>query len=67
MRKEAQPVKDDGDPAQAPDWPSKDYDGNCVVQIVAHDGQRSVSFALDHEGLDDQRDRFPSPAAPCGP
>ena len=52
-----------GDPAQVPDWPSKDYDSIYVVRIATHDSHASVSFALDHEELGRLSDRFPLPAS----
>ena len=52
-----------GDPAQVPDWPSKDYDSIYVVRIITHGGQESVSFTIDHEELGRLSDRFPLPAS----
>jgi hypothetical protein len=41
-----------GDPAQVPAWADTDYDSIFLIQITGNQGQQSVAFTLDHEGLD---------------
>lgn len=40
-----------GDPAQVPAWPDSDYDSIFLIRITRNQGQASVTFAIDHEGL----------------
>jgi hypothetical protein len=40
-----------GDPTQVPDWPADDYDTIFVIKITRKQGQQSVAFTTDHEGL----------------
>ncbi len=40
-----------GDPTQVPAWPPNDYDSIFLIQITREQGQESVAFAIDHEGL----------------
>ena len=42
-----------GDPTQVPVWPENDYDTMFVIQITRNQGQKSVAFTMDHEGLND--------------
>ena len=44
-----------GDPTQVPVWPENDYDTMFVIQITRNQGQKSVAFTMDHEGLNDLR------------
>jgi hypothetical protein len=53
-------VKDNGgDPAQVPAWPDGDYDSIFVFKITASQGQKSISFTVDHEGLNGLSDQCP--------
>jgi len=48
-------VKEYGGDAVVPDWPGKDYDSIFVIKIQrggAGAGKATVTFAVDHEGLD---------------
>ena len=45
-----------GDPAQVPAWPANDYDTVFVVKIRRDQGQESVAFTIDHEGLNNLSD-----------
>jgi hypothetical protein len=48
-----------GDPTQVPGWPGSDFDTIFVVKIT-HDGDHAtVSFSIDHEGLNDVSDTCP--------
>jgi hypothetical protein len=40
-----------GDPAQVPSWSGSEYDMIYVIRITRSDGRATVSFAVDHEGL----------------
>src|SRR5208282_5800420 len=40
-----------GDSARVPPWPGNDYDTIFLVKITRGGGQKSVEFAIDHEGL----------------
>jgi len=40
-----------GDPTQVPAWPDNDYDTIFVIKITRNQGQESVVFTIDHEGL----------------
>lgn len=53
-------VKDNGgNPAHVPSWPGKDYDTIFVIKITRVGPHASVSFAIDHEGLDNLSDNCP--------
>ena len=53
-------VKDNGgDPARVPVWSGKDYDSIYLVNITRSGGHTSVSFTIDHEGLDNLSDNCP--------
>jgi hypothetical protein len=53
-------VKDNGgDPAQVPAWPGNDYDTIFVFKITAENGRKTISFAIDHEGLNGLSDDCP--------
>ncbi|MDR3792665.1 MAG: hypothetical protein P4L03_04705 [Terracidiphilus sp.] len=41
-----------GDPSQVPSWSNSEYDMIYVIRITRSEGRASVSFAVDHEGLD---------------
>lgn len=51
-----------GDPAKVPVWTGNDYDSIYVFKIVSRAGKKSISFQLEHEGLDNMSDDFPQPA-----
>jgi hypothetical protein len=51
-----------GDSARVPPWPGNDYDTIFLVKITRGGGQKSVEFAIDHEGLTNLSDAFPQPA-----
>ena len=46
-------------PARVPAWPGNDYDTIFVVRITHSSGGQSVTFAIDHEGLDRLSDACP--------
>jgi hypothetical protein len=48
-----------GDPAQVPSWPDDEYDMIFVFKIVTENGQNTISFAVDHEGLNGLSDTCP--------
>ena len=53
-------VKDyGGDPSQVPSWPHKDYDSIYVFKITRSEGQKSITFTIDHENLNDLSDTCP--------
>lgn len=53
-------VKDNGgNPAQVPAWSGKDYDTIFVIKITRDGPHTSVSFAIDHEGLNNLSDNCP--------
>jgi hypothetical protein len=53
-------VKDNGgDVSQVPAWPGKDYDTIFVFKITNDHGQKSFSFTIDHEGLNNLSDEYP--------
>lgn len=51
-----------GNPGDVPPWPGNDYDSIFVVKIAHHEGHDSVTFAIDHENLDNLSDACPGPA-----
>jgi hypothetical protein len=52
-----------GDGKSIPVWDGKmGYDAIYVVKILTVDGQSSVTFSIDHEGLDGQSTEFPKPS-----
>jgi hypothetical protein len=40
-----------GDPAQVPNWPGDEYDMIFVFKFSTDNGQKRISFTVDHEGL----------------
>ena len=48
-----------GDPSQVPSWPHKDYDTIYVFKITRSEGQKSITFTIDHENLDNLSDTCP--------
>jgi len=52
-----------GAPGQVPPWASPDFDSLYIVRIERAAGKTTVSFQLDHEGLDGQSDQMPGPSA----
>jgi len=48
-----------GDPSQVPSWPHKDYDSIFVFKITRSEGQKSITFTIDHENLDNLSDTCP--------
>jgi hypothetical protein len=48
-----------GDPAQVPPWPHKDYDTIFVFKITRSEGQKSITFTIDHENLNNLSDTCP--------
>ena len=53
-------VKDNGgDVLDVPPWPGKDYDTIFVIKITRNGPRASVTFALDHEGLNNVSDDCP--------
>jgi hypothetical protein len=48
-----------GDPAQVPPWPHDDYDSIFVVRITRSGGGESMTFAIDHENLNNLSETCP--------
>jgi hypothetical protein len=40
-----------GDAKEVPDWPGKEFDQIFVFKITSANGQKKISFTIDHEGL----------------
>ena len=56
-------LKDDGgNPALVPFWPDNEYDTIFIFKIAIKDGHKTISFAIDHEGLNNLSDACPQPA-----
>jgi hypothetical protein len=54
-------LKDNGgDPKQVPEWPGKDYDTIFVFKITREGPHTSISFSIDHEGLNNLSDQCPN-------
>jgi hypothetical protein len=51
-----------GDPAQAPDWKSRDFDSLYIVRITRAGDAATARFEHGHEGLNGQSTRCPEPA-----
>jgi hypothetical protein len=45
--------KNGGDQTQVPAWPANDFDTIFVIKITRNQGQKTVAFRIDHEGLND--------------
>jgi hypothetical protein len=57
-----------GDPTQVPAWPADDYDTIFVIKITRNQGQQSVAFTIDHEGLNNlSTDCLPKQISPASP
>jgi hypothetical protein len=53
-------VKDNGgNPALVPPWPGKDYDTIFVIKITRNGPHSSLTFTIDHEGLNNLSDNCP--------
>ena len=53
-------LKDNGgDAAQVPDWSNDEYDMFFVLKITNESGKKSISFAVDHQGLNGLSDDCP--------
>jgi hypothetical protein len=52
-------LKAHGNPAQVPEWPSKDFDTIFLLKVTHSGGSDTVSFTIDHEGLDNLSDDCP--------
>ena len=53
-------LKDNGgDPKLVAPWPGGDYDTIFVFKITTINGQKTISFTVDHEGLDGLSDAYP--------
>ena len=53
-------VKDNGgDPGQIPSWSDDEYDMIFVFRIARANGQGTISFTVDHEGLNGLSDTCP--------
>lgn len=48
-----------GDPARVPGWPAADYDSIFLIRIIHATGGDAVTFAVEHEGLNDLSDDCP--------
>jgi hypothetical protein len=48
-----------GDSSQVPGWPADDYDTIFLIRITGDKGQQSVTFTVDHEGLNNLSDDCP--------
>jgi hypothetical protein len=56
-------VKDNGEnPAQVPQWPGNDYDTIFLFKITRSLGRASLSFSIDHEGLNGLSELYPKVA-----
>jgi hypothetical protein len=45
-------MKDNGgDAKEVPDWPGKEFDQIFIFKIINTNGQKKISFTIDHEGL----------------
>ncbi|MGO8676165.1 MAG: hypothetical protein ACLQVX_09890 [Limisphaerales bacterium] len=49
-------------PARVPAWPGTDYDSIFVVRIIHSAAGPSVTFAIDHEGLNNLSEAYPKVA-----
>jgi hypothetical protein len=48
-----------GNPGQVPSWPGNDYDTIFLVKITRSGGHETVTFTIDHEGLNHLSDACP--------
>jgi hypothetical protein len=48
-----------GNPREVPSWPGDDFDTIIVVRIARAGDQKSITLAIDHEGLDHLSDKCP--------
>jgi hypothetical protein len=48
-----------GDPAQVPAWSNDEYDMIFVFKLTTVDGHKTISFTVDHEGLNGLSDNCP--------
>jgi hypothetical protein len=48
-----------GDVTQVPEWKSKDFDSIFLIKITRSGGTATVSFTVEHEGLDNLSDDCP--------
>ena len=48
-----------GDPTKVPSWESTDFDSIFLIKITHSGDHDTVSFAIDHEGLNDLSDDCP--------
>lgn len=48
-----------GDSSQVPAWPGNDYDTIFVIKITRDQAHESVTFTIDHEGLNNLSDDCP--------
>jgi hypothetical protein len=48
-----------GDSSQVPGWPGDDYDTIFLIRITCDKGRQSVTFTVDHEGLNNLSDDCP--------
>jgi hypothetical protein len=51
-----------GDAKQVPGWPGNDYDTIFIFKITRNGDSKSISFTIDHEGLNGMSDNCPGPA-----
>lgn len=51
-----------GDPALVPGWPDTEYDTIFIFKVTTNNGHKTVSFTIDHEGLNNLSDNCPQPA-----
>ncbi len=53
-------VKDNGgDSTQVPIWADDDFDSIFVIKITSDQGRKTISFGIDHEGLNGLSDACP--------
>jgi hypothetical protein len=43
-----------GDPRAVPAWPNSDYDSIYVIRLIRSGGKTTVTFKVEHEGLNDK-------------
>jgi len=54
-----------GDPSTVPPWPGSDFDSIFVIKLQQLGGKTTVTFTIDHEGLNDKiGTAFPAAAKP---
>lgn len=56
-------LKDNGgNPALVPFWPNNEYDTIFIFKITRSNGNKTIAFTVDHEGLNNLSDTCPEPS-----